>query len=106
MHVHPERPRAEPGQRGGRQRAVRGRGLAGGGNGGHAPILRSTTTRPRTPAPTGAIPLGRRSPRHRSGWRRRDADGTVDDVPALRLLLVTRRHVDLGRLASALCPAC
>ncbi|WP_420791651.1 putative leader peptide [Actinomycetospora straminea] len=27
-------------------------------------------------------------------------------MPAPRLLLVTRRHVDLGRLASALCPAC
>ncbi|WP_424922948.1 putative leader peptide [Actinomycetospora succinea] len=25
---------------------------------------------------------------------------------APRLLLVARRHVDLGRLASALCPAC
>jgi hypothetical protein len=27
------------------------------------------------------------------------------DVPALRLRLVARRHVDLGRLASALCRA-
>ncbi|WP_352232011.1 putative leader peptide [Actinomycetospora sp. NBRC 106375] len=27
-------------------------------------------------------------------------------MPANRLLLVARRHVDLGRLASALCPVC
>ncbi|MFC5139683.1 putative leader peptide [Actinomycetospora rhizophila] len=48
----------------------------------------------------GDLPPGRR-PRRR--WPLAAGRGTVGDVPALSLRLVARRHVDLARVASAIC---
>ena len=39
-------------------------------------------------------------------WNRDTAHGTLGLVRALDPMLVGRPHVDLGRVASALCPAC
>ncbi|WP_425551110.1 putative leader peptide [Actinomycetospora corticicola] len=39
-------------------------------------------------------------------WNRAPRRGTLRTVRALDPMLVGRRHVDLARVASALCPAC
>ncbi|WP_433802486.1 putative leader peptide [Actinomycetospora sp. CA-084318] len=39
-------------------------------------------------------------------WNRAPRHGTLDLVRALDPMLVGRPHVDLARVASALCPAC
>ncbi|WP_373696023.1 putative leader peptide [Actinomycetospora aurantiaca] len=46
------------------------------------------------------------APHTRRRWNHRDRRGTLVDVRALDPMLVGRPHVDLARVASALCPAC
>ncbi|WP_414638182.1 putative leader peptide [Actinomycetospora sp.] len=89
MDVDAERARAEPVEGGRRQRAVRRGGFAAGRHGGHDPI----------------VPARRSRPRHGGGITPDDV-ALLATVRALDPMLVGRPHVDLARIASALCPGC
>ncbi|MFC5061064.1 putative leader peptide [Actinomycetospora atypica] len=111
MDVDAERARAQPGQGVGGQRAVGRGGFAAGRHGGHASSVRSALVSsrrghgPSTCSRACSAQPGDESPTGAGGI-------TLPDVAVLALvrsldpMLVGRPHVDLARVASALCRAC
>ncbi|WP_352231086.1 putative leader peptide [Actinomycetospora sp. NBRC 106378] len=107
MDVDAERARPQPGERVGRERAVGRGGFTAGGHGGHAVHCARADD-------VAFLPLGasndaflpRGGPHSGRRWNHAQRRGTLVPVRALDPMLVGRRHVDLARVSSALCPAC